>query len=188
MKNTLGLDFPSMPYLIDPNKDVKLTDTYAIMLYIAQNYAPELLGHSVEQVAEIDMFYHQLKNIKSAITGPCYAGADRKALSVTAQDKMKPMLAYLAKKEYFFGENLSFLDFYLFELIEFVQWLSDEEFLTKNKEAARYVKRIKNLKQIKRYIKSDRYMAAPYNNKVAKINNLPEPLPFEDEDQVPQTT
>ena len=43
-KNELGLDFPSIPYLIDRNTDTKLTDAYAIMLYVATQYAPELLG------------------------------------------------------------------------------------------------------------------------------------------------
>jgi len=42
VKNTLGLDFPSIPYLID--QDTKLTDPYAIMIYLSSAYAPELLG------------------------------------------------------------------------------------------------------------------------------------------------
>jgi len=32
--------------------------------------------------------------------------------------------------------------------------------------------KMKGLKQIKRYIASERYLEKPYNNKVAKINNL----------------
>jgi glutathione S-transferase len=55
VKNTLGLDFPSIPYLID--QETRLTDPYAIMLYVATAYAPELLGQSPEQCAEIDMLY-----------------------------------------------------------------------------------------------------------------------------------
>ena len=31
---------------------------------------------------------------------------------------------------------------------------------------------MKSLKTIKRYIKSERYLDKPFNNKVAKINNL----------------
>ena len=85
---------------------------------------------------------------------------------------MKPIVAYLDKKEFLFGENLTFLDFYMLEQCEFVQWLTEEEFLSENKAVARFVKRMKNLKQIKRYIKSDRFLAKPFNNKVAKINNL----------------
>ena len=34
-----------------------------------------------------------------------------------------------------------------------------------------YVRRIQNLRQMRNYLGSDRYMSRPYNNKVAKINN-----------------
>eukprot|EP00806_Schmidingerella_arcuata_P001654 Macronucleus_2492.p3 GENE.Macronucleus_2492~~Macronucleus_2492.p3 ORF type:complete len:220 (+),score=60.35 Macronucleus_2492:31-660(+) len=170
VKNTLALDFPSIPYLID--SDTKLTDPYAIMLYLATSYAPELLGKTPEQTAEIDMLYGQLKDVKTAITGPCYVGADRKQLSQTAKVKMAPIVAYLGKKDFLFGESLSFLDFYLLEQCEFVQWLTEEEFCTENKNVARFCKRMKSLKTIKRYIKSERYLAKPFNNKVAKINNM----------------
>jgi len=42
VKGTLGLDFPSIPYLIDG--DTKLTDPYAIMIYLTTAYCPEILG------------------------------------------------------------------------------------------------------------------------------------------------
>lgn len=74
VKNNLGLDFPNMPYMIDGN--VRITDTVAIMIYLCHKYAPELLGDNSMQMAEVDMLYSQLKDIKSAITGPCYVGAN----------------------------------------------------------------------------------------------------------------
>ena len=37
-----------IPYLIDDNANTKLTDQYAIMIYIATAYAPELLGRTPE--------------------------------------------------------------------------------------------------------------------------------------------
>jgi glutathione S-transferase len=42
-KFTLGLDFPNLPYIIDAEKDVKLTQSMAIMRYVAGEIAPELL-------------------------------------------------------------------------------------------------------------------------------------------------
>ena len=71
-----------------------------------------------------------------------------------------------------FGDEIRYIDFFTLELFEFVQWLTDNVFFTENKSVARYVKRVKGLRQMKRYIKSDRYMDKPFNNKVAKINNL----------------
>lgn len=71
-----------------------------------------------------------------------------------------------------FGDEIRYIDFFTLELLEFVQWLTDNVFFTENKSVARYVKRVKGLRQMKRYIKSDRYMDKPFNNKVAKLNNL----------------
>ena len=85
---------------------------------------------------------------------------------------MKPIVDYLGKKDYLFGEEVTFLDFYMLEQCDFVEWLTEETFLSTSKHLQRYVKRMKSLKTIKRYIKSDRYLDKPFNNKVAKINNL----------------
>jgi len=85
---------------------------------------------------------------------------------------MKPIVDYLGKKDFLIGEHLTFLDFYMLESCDFVQWLTNNEFFSENKNVARYVKRMKGLKTVKRYIKSDRFLEKPFNNKVAKFNNL----------------
>ena len=64
VKNTLGLDFPNVPYLIDPIEDVKITDPFAIMTYLCTKYAPELLGSSIEVRSETDMLYSYLNDAK----------------------------------------------------------------------------------------------------------------------------
>ena len=72
VKGKLGLDFPNVPYLIDPNQNVKLTDAQAIMIYLCTQYAPELLGATMEMRSETDMIYVHLGEVKKAVTGPCY--------------------------------------------------------------------------------------------------------------------
>jgi glutathione S-transferase len=113
-----------------------------------------------------------MKDIKSAITGPCYVGADAKQLKETSKLKMAPIVAAFGKCEYISGDALTYLDFYMLELCDFVQFLTEGEFYEENKAIARYVKRMKSLRQLKRYFASDRYLEKPFNNKVAKINNL----------------
>ena len=41
---------------------------------------------------------------------------------------MQPIVEYLGKKDYLFGEKLTFLDFYMLEQCDFVQWLTNNEF------------------------------------------------------------
>ena len=92
VKGTLGLEFPNIPYLIDDNHDVKITDTLAIMTYICTQYAPELLGSTIEIRSETDMLYSHLKDAKHAVTGPCYVGHNREKLGNIARTKMVPIV------------------------------------------------------------------------------------------------
>ena len=45
-KNSLGLDFPNLPYLIDG--EIKITETIAIQKYLANKYDQSLLGANLE--------------------------------------------------------------------------------------------------------------------------------------------
>ena len=129
VKNTLGLDFPNIPYLIDPNENVNITDTLAIMTYLCTQYAPELLGSTIEIRAECDMIYSPLKDAKQAVTGPCYVGHDRNKLAMLAKNKMAPLVNYLGQtKDYLCGDELTYIDLYFVELCDFVHFLTENEF------------------------------------------------------------
>lgn len=52
-KFNLGLPLPNLPYLID--EDARLTETVAIMKYIAGKWKPELLGKDPTVMAELEM-------------------------------------------------------------------------------------------------------------------------------------
>ena len=49
VKDTLNLQFPNLPYFIDG--EMRLTETNAIMKYIAAKWDPELLGTDPIQIA-----------------------------------------------------------------------------------------------------------------------------------------
>lgn len=51
--NTLGMEYPNLPYLIDG--DVKLTETLAIMKYVCKKWKPELLGRTAAEVGRVNM-------------------------------------------------------------------------------------------------------------------------------------
>jgi glutathione S-transferase len=47
------MEFPNLPYLFD--EDVKLTETLAIMKYVAKKWKPELLGRNAAEVGRVNM-------------------------------------------------------------------------------------------------------------------------------------
>ena len=44
VKPTLGLSFPNLPYLLDEEAGLNITETFAIHQYLAAKYSPDLLG------------------------------------------------------------------------------------------------------------------------------------------------
>lgn len=64
MKNTLGFEFPNLPYLIDG--DVRITQSMAILRYIARKAG--LLGvpdnASAAEHAQLDMLQNQIDDLR----------------------------------------------------------------------------------------------------------------------------
>ena len=79
VKYTLGLDFTNLPYLIDG--EYRITETNAIMKYLASKYGPYLLGKNPAEKGYVEMLSTQLAELKTALTIPCYTTGDRQGIS-----------------------------------------------------------------------------------------------------------
>ena len=66
--------YPNLPYLIDG--DFTLTETAAIMKYIARKWKPELLGTTPEEFATAEMMDFHVRTVKGLATGPSYSSKD----------------------------------------------------------------------------------------------------------------
>ena len=91
VKDTLGLQFPNLPYFLDG--ELKLTETNAIMKYIAAKYGPDLLGKDAAQIAKVEMVSNVVGDLKGAVTMPCYTSGDRAAITANLMEKVKPIVA-----------------------------------------------------------------------------------------------
>ena len=114
-KETLGLEFPNLPYLIDG--ETKLTETVAIMHYIASKYQPALLGSNASVKGRILMLLEHIVTLKKRATEPCYTTGDKEAIV----DDCRPLLAKIVEVKgdntWIAGQNLTWLDFYFAELL-----------------------------------------------------------------------
>ena len=63
VKETLGLDFPNVPYLI--HGDLKITESSAITRYVINKFGPELAGKTPEEAAHADQLYGVLGDIRA---------------------------------------------------------------------------------------------------------------------------
>ena len=126
VKFTLGLDFPNLPYFFDG--ELNLTETAAIMKYIAHKWAPELLGKTSAEFARAEMMQEHCGQVKRAITMPAYTGGDDitpKEIFEGARPHLDKVYAFMSQHafEWVAGNNLTWLDFAFFEMVDYMAWM-----------------------------------------------------------------
>jgi glutathione S-transferase len=143
-KFNLGMEFPNLPYLFD--EDTKLTETLAIMQYIAKKWKPELLGRNAAEVGRIHMLEEKVYKLKFATAGPCYApDADRQKIVETARPMLAGLYEVTGNSTFLCGENITYLDFMYHELIDVLAWLSEGAFLEEFPNLTAYCERMMGL-------------------------------------------
>ena len=169
VKPTMDLDFPNLPYLFDG--DVKITESSAMLRYIANKYGKEgFSGKNPKDKAAVDMIFGVVSDIKSAFGPHMYGTGDKNAI-IEISKRMELVSKFLTGKSFVAGDYITWVDFFVFEQIEAFTWITEGEFLTRYPVLAEYHKRIAALPKFAEYYKSDKFVSRPFNNKIAKLNN-----------------
>lgn len=181
VKETLGLNFPNLPYLIDEGVDIKLCQSMAILHHVARKRPDlNLLGSDALISARCDEIIYEAADVKSKMTGLMYrCGREGEGLEYI-QNQLPVSLArfeaQLAKFDtvWFAGSStLTIADFIMHELIDVsVLFSGDASFLEKNNFArlAAFKQAFEALPAIQQYYASPKYAALTgINNKHAKF-------------------
>ena len=164
-----GLDFPNLPYYIDG--DVKVTQSNAILRFIARKYNKELLGKNETEMALADMMAEESMDFRNGWVSLCYHPDfdNRKTAYLENLDKkLAQFSAFLGKKSWYAGETITFVDFVMYELIDQHKFLAPN-CLKKFPNLEEYQTRFEELPKISEYMKSSGFMKTPLNNKMAKF-------------------
>ena len=167
VKNTMGFEFPNLPYLEDGG--CKITETKAIMKYIAKKYQPALLGCNAAELGRIEMLAAHVDNLKMKSTMPCYTTGDKDAIIEECRPLLKGLMDAKGTDKWIAGKNLSWLDFYFAELLDLLDKVSGGIFYQEFPEAKTYFDAFVALPGMANYWKT--CMKAPFNNKMAKLLN-----------------
>lgn len=89
----------------------------AIHHYIADRWCPALLGTSDAEKAKVDMLAGVLSQLKQSLHLACYQDTDKDAIGTQSLKRVKEVASFLEGKDYLLGEQLCYLDFYMFELV-----------------------------------------------------------------------
>merc|ERR1712106_673417 len=127
-KKSLGFDFPNLPYYQEG--DLKLTQSAAILRHVARR--SNLVGKTEEECARAEMLADVVGDYRSPLVSLCYNPKFAQEMlnqwvSGTGDFKGSPLKNRLENLERFLksgkgdwsaGENLTFVDFLLLELLD----------------------------------------------------------------------
>jgi len=113
----MSFPFPNLPYFIDG--DVKLSQTSAIQRYICHKWNPDLLGRTPAEAGNAAMVECLLSDLNAALDKIAFfPDGTQEALKECTQTRLSPVYEYLGDKPFLVGDNVTFVDFILFEMLE----------------------------------------------------------------------
>jgi len=166
-KFSLGLDFPNLPYFIDG--DIKITQSNAILRYIGRKN--NMCGSTEMERARVDMAADQVMDLRNGFVRLCY-NPDfdnlKSGYLTNLTGTLELFSNFLGTNSWLAGETLTFPDFHFYEMLDQHKQLSSD-CLSKFPNLVAYCQRFEELPKIAAYMKSDKFMKAPLNNKMAKF-------------------
>ena len=174
VKYTSGFDFPNLPYLIDG--DLKMTESWAIMRYLAHKNNNQLYPDTPEQEIRCDMAAGVIQDFHTNFTDTIY-NPDFKNLKGPYYEKLPRLLGqfdqFLQGNTWLSGEKLTYPDFDLSETLSrhvmmFPGCLEDFDRLKEYHEA------FLNLGAIKKYHESSRFQKYPVHLPFAQWGHAPD--------------
>jgi len=175
VKFTLGLDFPNLPYWIEPS-GFKITESGAIIRHIARKH--DLLGKTPEEKTLAEQMAGVIEASRGALTRFCYSQiktAENKEEAISAymegfSKRIATVSKYLETRQWSAGDTLTFVDFQVYEVVSEHMVIFDFQ---PDGVLTSFMSNFENLPGIKEYMASDRYFKSPCNNKSAGLGGKP---------------
>ncbi|EEC03842.1 putative glutathione S-transferase [Ixodes scapularis] len=156
-----GLPFPNLPYLIDG--DVQLTQSLAILRYLARKHGLDLPDADPGTAARLDMIEAQVNDFRWSLIYHCL-GDKYEALRWNFLENIPRELSrfsqFLGHRRWLMGDRLTHVDFMLYEALDQYALFS-EGCLDAEPNLKAYADRFRNLEPIKRFLESGDFKPWP---------------------------
>ncbi|XP_051913368.1 glutathione S-transferase Mu 3-like [Hippocampus zosterae] len=171
VKPNLGMDFPNLPYLEDGDR--KIVQSNAIMRYIARKY--NLCGENEDEIVRVDILENQAMDFRNGFVRLCYTDFDKMKPEYLEQlpDLLRQFSKFLGDRKWFAGDKITFVDFIMYELLD-QHRMFHPTCMDEFKNLRDLLHRFEALDKIAAYMKSNRFIKTPVNNKMAKWGNKKE--------------
>lgn len=167
-KFKLGMDFPNLPYLEDGDR--KIVQSNAIMRYIARKH--KMCGESEDECVRVDIMENQAMDFRNDFAMLCYTNFEKLKPGYLEKlpEKLQQLSNFLGDRKWFAGDKITFVDFIMYELLD-QHRMFEPTCLDKFKNLKDLLDRFEGLEKIAAYMKSERFIKGPVNNKMAKWGN-----------------
>lgn len=161
--------FPNLPWMKDG--DVCISQSTAILKYIARKFD---IGQKLTDTEawRVDQGADQIVDVRGGFVGLCYGfrtpfDKREEYCNNTLKPQLKQLDAYMEGCKFVAGETLTYVDFMFWEILDHMYRFDDSMF-AEFKNLLAFKANFEALPNVAAYIKSDRFMAGPCNNKMAK--------------------
>ena len=154
---SLGMHFPNLPHLIDG--DFKISETVAIIEYLALKYNPELLGETLREKGEVKQLGGVILDIKNYMSHSCYMPRFDELKSQVVGDvkfELGKVASYLGEKQFLNGAKVTWPDFFLLETLDMIEALAPGSLNEVSQILVNYRSRVASLPNIQEYISKPR--------------------------------
>jgi len=162
-KHSLGLDFPNLPYYVEDG--LKISQSMAILNHLGRKH--NLYGDTLEDKARIDMVAQTVNDLRWSawvIYNSKNFNEIKEDWKKSIPQRLSELNKFLEGKKFVLGNKISFVDFLVFESVEWFRQFAKDVF-EKTPELAtlnQFQKRIEALPTIKAYMESERFKAWPF--------------------------
>mmetsp|Transcript_17874 Transcript_17874/g.17848 ORF Transcript_17874/g.17848 Transcript_17874/m.17848 type:complete len:221 (+) Transcript_17874:26-688(+) len=154
VKETVGLEFPNLPYFIDEN--IKLSESLAIFEYICAKYNPSYLGNTLAEKAHVSMLTGVLRDFNVQINYAAYSPDAHTLLPQTLENASRPTMVrfakYLEGKRFLVGDHPTYVDFYFYETLDKLDAIDPSYTAGISPLFAAYKNNVKNLEHVEEFI------------------------------------
>ena len=167
-KERLPMPFPNIPYYAEG--DFYLSESWAIMRFLCEKYRPEYLGENLDQRVEAAMLQGVLADMRARVANAQYVEHREPARTIALTESQVPfrrLAAYLRGKRFLLGAKPCYVDFFLYELLEFVEGWEAGWLASVAPEFAEYKRNFQTLAHITEFEARPRL---PFNIKKGNCN------------------
>ena len=166
VKNTLGLDYPNLPYLIDGH--IKITQSNAILRYLGRKF--DLDGKAEEDRVQVDIMLDNAMDFRNGFVGLCYNpdfATLKKEYLAKLDVTLKKFSDHLGNRSFFAANYVTYPDFHMYEMLDSHRLLAPEV-VNKYANLVAFIERFEKLPKIGAFLKTAKG-SRPMNNKMAKF-------------------